>query len=182
MIVRFHETATELERVAVERAAAKHVRVVGQRKNLVLLEAPLVDEEAIAIAAMPGVAEIRRGHAGLVTVGDTLIAWVAAGSLVLGLLILFAAQFPAELGTAVNPQQTPANLHPVWPLIPWFEAIERMPAWMPVTLLPLLVSLVMLGWPILGRNLATRRPALHTALGIFVLAVVFAAGWLGVMR
>jgi len=182
MILRFSAEATQADRDAVEAALAALGRRVTPRNGTLVVEPLLTGHDAIAVAAMTGVEDLSFQGARLVTVRDVVLDWVAAGALIVGLVTLVAAQFPADLGRPADPMFTPGELPPAWPLLPIYALVERAPDWLPAVFFPVSTFLVVLFWPWIGRGLAQRKPALHTALGVLGLVLAGVLTVLEVLR
>jgi len=182
VILRFSPGATDEERGAVAAAVeALGVPVTGS-VGILVFGRPLAPEEALGIAALPGVAALLPEDPRAPTLREGLYRWTAASCLVLGLLVLLASHVPHQLAGPADPLRTPADLQPSWPLLAWYAFIDRAPGWVPVTLLPLLGTAVLLGWPWIAGRFADRRPRLHAALGVLALAAFAALAALGVAR
>jgi hypothetical protein len=175
MIVRLTSNASDAERAAVRSAIAERGIGFSASAGEILLASPLADDAAVAVAAMPGVASVERSR-GETSVGEALLLWVAGATALLGGLVLLAANTPGSLGHRADPLRTPGALRPSWPLLPWYSAVDQAPAWLPISAVLVVAAVVLFLWPRLGRGLAERRPALHTALGVAVLLLVLSLG------
>jgi hypothetical protein len=165
MILRFAPGATEEERGAVA-AALESMDVEGEQvEDIVVLGRVLTEEEALGLAALPGVAAIAPSDPRALTVREELLRRTAAACLVLGVLTLVASNLPISLGPPADPLRTPAQLRPEWPMLAWYALVDRAPPWFPVAVLPLVGGLLLVAWPWVARRLAERRPRLHGALG-----------------
>jgi hypothetical protein len=129
-------------------------------------------DDALALAAMPGVATIEPSAASTATVREAILAWAGGAATVLGILSIAAANLPANIGAHADPLRTPSPLRPSWPLLAWYAAVDKSPSWLPVPLFFVLAALLLFFWPDLARPLATKRPALHAALGVAALLLV----------
>lgn len=181
MILRFQPGATEAEREAVRTALEGLGVAATPAEGILHLSRPLEAGEAVPLGAMPGVAALLLRDPRSPTLRELLLRWIGVSSLVVGLLVLMASLFPALLGGPPDPLRTPSTLLPSWPLLPWYAAIDRAPAWVPVTILPLVGAAVVLGWPLLARRFAERHARLHTALGVAVLLLAAALALLEVL-
>jgi hypothetical protein len=130
-------------------------------------------DDALALAAMPGVATIEPSPAPASTVREAILTWAAGAATVLGVLSIAAANLPANIGAHADPLRTPSPLRPSWPLYAWYAAVDKSPTWLPVPLFFVLAALLLFFWPDLARPLATKRPAVHAVLGLAALLVVF---------
>lgn len=177
MRVRFLPGAAAADREAVS-AALSDLGVASEPEGDELrLLSWLQPEDAVAVAAMPGVRDVTGDDAHRTTQRDAMLRWLSGAALVMGVLTLVAANFPPDLGDAPDPLSTPETLRPPWPLLPWYAAADRAPAWLPVSLLPLAAVAIPFLWPFVGRRFAEKRPGLHTLLGVvaIVAAVLLAA-------
>ena len=178
MRVRFSPGATAADRVAAADALSDlGVASVEESGELRLL-AWLAPEDAVSVAAMPGVQDVTGDDPSRTTVRDSMLRWLSNAALAMAVLTAAAANFPAELGLPPDPLVTPEALRPPWPLLPWYAAVDRAPPWLPVVLLPLLAVAIPFLWPLIARRFAERRPGLHTLLGVVtIIAAVLLASW-----
>ncbi len=182
MILRFASGATAGERAEVSAAVRRTGAPCAEKDGLLVLDEPLSEDDAVAIAAMPGVAEIGPRAPDMATMGEALMLWVAGAAAILGVLVLIACNVGNAIGQRADPLRTPGALRPSWPLYPWYAAESAMPGRVPVALLLCVAAVVLFSWPRLGRGLAERRPVLHAALGIAVLLLVAALGAMEAVR
>jgi hypothetical protein len=178
VILRFEPAATLDERATVEAA----LREAGIRaiptEGALLLRRTLTAEQLAELAAMPGVKGLFTGGRAYSTFRVAALGWVSAACAVLGMLVLLAANFPASLGSPADPLRTPEALDPAWPLLPLHGFVERAPDWAPTALLPLILAVLLLLWPVIGRGFARARPRLHATAGLVILAIVILLGLL----
>lgn len=182
MILRFASGAGDAERRAVLHELGKMEVPAEDAGDSLRLGAELDPEEALRLAAMPGVASIAAAPTATVTVRDTILDWIASATAVLGVLVVIAANFPPPLGGPADPLHTPATVRPAWPHLPIYAAEDLLPAWIPVSVVALTAGAIVLFWPLLGRRLAERAPRAHAALGVAVLASLVALAVVGVRR
>lgn len=182
MILRFLPTATGDERAAV-RAALDDLDVEAQElEEILILGRALQEEEAVRVAALPGVAAVTPSDPTTVTLREDILRKVAAACLVLGVLFLLGSNLPPGLGPPVDPLVTPSGIRPAWPMLAWHALEDRAPAGTPAGLLVLLGGVALVAWPFLGRRLAERKPGLHAAVGALALAAGAALAVLGWLR
>jgi len=174
VILRFTPGATAEQREAVAAAVRAAGSAVLATDGILSIDPPLDEGQAVPIAALPGVAALLARDPRAPTLRDQLLRTTGAACFVLGLLVLVAAHHPARLAGPADPLHTPGDLQPFWPLLAWYGVVNRAPGWVPVSLLPLLGGLVLLGWPLIARPLAERRPRWHTALGAAAVAAYLA--------
>ncbi len=182
MIVRFVRDATMPQRRAVEEALQEMGVAATPVDGALVLHDPIDGEKAVSLASMPAVAEIAAETPDVQTVRESLLDWTAAATAVTGVLVIVAANLPAELGTPADPLRTPGDLVPSWPLFPYHAAVDRLPAWVPTSLLGLVAGVLLVGWPWIGARLAKRSRAAHTALGIVVVVALLAFAALELSR
>lgn len=164
--------ATAAQREAlVKEALARGLEAEGDDAALDLTPAP-DPEDAIALAAMPGVASIGDAPAAAGTVRERILTWALGGSAVLGVLAIVAANLSPAVGAPADPLRTPSPLRPSWPLLAWYAAVDRAPAWVPVPFLFVVAALVLFFWPDIASRLAAKRPLLHTLIGVAALLAV----------
>ncbi len=182
MILRFTPTAGEGERAALR--ADLEAQGVGFQDlgDFLVLDRELAEEEALRAGSFPGVRDLTPADPRLHTVRESFLRWTAAASMVVGVLVLAASLLPSRLGPPADPLRTPADLGPSWPMLAWHAMDDRAPGWIPVPLLVLGASLVLLCWPFLAGRLASRRPGLHAAVGVLVLALGAVLAILGAAR
>lgn len=182
MILTFVDSATPEQREAVRVAVTR--RGIGYTASdaALVLGAALAQDDALTIAAMPGVAKVTATGEPPATLHEAMFAWAAGAATVLGVLVLVAANLQATLGRAADPLRTPSDLRPSWPLIPWYAAVDKAPPFVPVPLLFVLAALVLFFWPTLGRRLAQSHPGYHTLAGIVALAAVAGLAVVEVLR
>lgn len=172
MRVRFTATATEAERDAAS-AALTDMGVAHQREGAEIhVLSWLQQEDAVAVAAMPGVAEISGEDPNRTTRRDAILRWMSGAALVMGVLTLAAANFPAVLGEPADALVTPPSVRPPWPILPWYAVVDRAPGWFPVALVPILALAIPFLWPVVGRRFAEKRPGVHTLVGVVAIVVV----------
>jgi hypothetical protein len=178
MRVRFASGADPAEREAVA-AALSDLGVPSEADGDELrLLTWLAPEDAVAVAAMPGVRDVTGDDPHRTTLRDAMLRWLSGAALVMGVLTLVASNFPPELGEAPDPLSTPSTLRPPWPLLPWYAAVDRAPPWVPVWILPIAAVSIPFLWPLAARRFAERRPGLHTLLGVVaIVAAVLLAAW-----
>jgi hypothetical protein len=169
MRIRFVPDASAADRDAVAAAAARRGLACDVVRQELSLTGRLRDDDAVALAAMQGVAEVVDPHA---TRREVALLWLAGACATLGGLAIVAANLPARLGTPADPTRAPEPGGTAWPLLPWRAAMEQVPSWVPVPFLLALAAAALFAWPSLGRRLAERRPVLHAALGAAVLLLV----------
>lgn len=182
MILRFLPGATPAERAEVAAAVRRSGAACDERDGLLVLDEPLAADDAVAIAAMPGVAAIAPRAPDMATMGEALMLWVAGAATILGVLLLVACNVGSTIGQRADPLRTPGALRPSWPLLPWYAAESAVPPQVPIALLLCLAAVVLFLWPRLGRGLAEKRPALHAALGVASLLLVAALAAMEAMR
>lgn len=182
MILRFQAGTAPEERAAVVDALEAMDVECSELEEMVLLGRDLDADEAVQVAALPGVASVAPGDRRALTVREDFLRRLAAASLVLGVLVLAASHVPVGLGPPADPLRTPTDLRPEWPVLAWYAFMDRAPAWCPSALAPLVVGLGILAWPFLGRRLAERRPAVHAALGAAAILAGLALAFAGVRR
>jgi len=182
MMLLFTPDATTPQREAVAAAAAR--REIGSTATPggLILEGALDDEDALLLASMAGVAEIRPDASGPETVYESVLAWVAGAATVLGLLAIFASNLPATVGVKADPLRTPGVLRPSWPLLAWYAAVDTAPSWVPVPFLFVLGLFALLFWPNVARRVAEKKPLLHTAFGVVALITLAGLVALEVVR
>ncbi|MCE9638099.1 MAG: hypothetical protein K8T90_20550 [Planctomycetes bacterium] len=172
MRVRFVVGAPEAELLAVS-AALSDLGVLSQREGDELhLTSWLQHDDAVAIAAMPGVRDISGEDPNRITRRDAILRWLSGAALVMAVLTLAAANLPAVLGEPADALVTPSSVRPPWPLLPWYAVVDRAPAWFPVALVPMLAITLPFLWPVVGRRFAERRPGIHTLVGVVAIVVV----------
>jgi cytochrome b/b6/petD-like protein len=181
MRVRFAPDATRSQREAVLAALASRGLAASSDDGFVRVQG-LVADDALALAAMPGVVEIAPVEEPQATLREAIFTWTCGAATVLGVLVLFAANLAPTLGAPADPLRTPATLRPSWPLTPWYAAVDRAPSWVPVPLLFLVAAAVLFFWPNLARRFATEHPRLHALVGVAALALVAGLAVLEVTR
>lgn len=182
MILRFSPAATEPARRAVLDALDDLEIEFQDYGEFLVLGGEVRGDGAVRLGSMEGVESISPADRSVHTVRETFLRWTAANCLVLGILVLLAANVPAGMGPPADPLRTPPGLRPSWPMLPWQTLEDRAPPWLPVPFLVLVGSLLLLGWPFLARRLAERRPALHAAAGAIVLLAGIGLALLGWLR
>lgn len=182
MRVRFTEGATLAQCEAVSAALeASGVRILPAAGSLEVRGA-FDDKLAVEVAAMPGVEAVEPSTAGLPTTRDAILEWVAGAALIVGVLVVLAANLSSPLGQRADPLRTPDMLRPSWPLLTWYAAVDRSPSWVPVPLLFATAALLLLFWPTVARRFAERHAVLHTALGLTALLAAAGLAAIEVMR
>lgn len=169
MILRFLPDATEEQRAAVLSALDRLDVEERVMAGMLLLDRDLSDEESVLVASMPGVESLSLSDPATVTVRENFLRWTAASALVLGILVLIAANLPSHLGPPADPLVTPGDLHPAWPMMAWYTLVNRLPGAVPVPLFILLAAVLLVAWPFLARKLAEKSPVLHGLVGAAVL-------------
>jgi hypothetical protein len=178
MRVRFLPGAGEAERRAVAATLADLGVPSDPEGDELRLHAWLAPEDAVSVAAMPGVRDVAGDDPNRTTLRDAMLRWLSGAALVMAVLTAIAANFPAVLGEAPDPLSTPETLRPPWPLMPWYAAVDSLPPWVPVTLMPLVALAVPFLWPLIARRFAEKRPDLHTLLGVVaIVTAVLLASW-----
>jgi hypothetical protein len=171
MRIVFAPMATAAHREAVVAALrGRDVECVADDHAL-SIDGDLDADDALAVAAMPGVASVEQSSAAW-TVRESILTWAGGAAAVLGVLSIAAANLPASVGAHADPLRTPSPLRPSWPLLAWYAAVDKSPSWLPVPLFFVLAALLLFFWPDIARPLATKRPALHAALGVAAILVV----------
>lgn len=178
MRVRFIVGTRESDLLAVS-AALSDMGVLNQREGDELrVLSWLQRDDAVAIAAMPGVRDVSGEDPERTSRRDAMLRWLSGAALVLAVLTLAAANLPAVLGEPADALVTPTSVRPPWPLLPWYAVVDRAPAWFPVALVPIVAIALPFAWPIVGRKFAEKRPGVHTLVGVVtIVVIVLLAAW-----